>query len=129
MPPTLSSFIPALVLFAPALLWGVGFTPASFANARPRLMAQMNIGAAWLVFAGALVAAVAHLFDTPHAWTLFSLALPGDIGAFSIGTYVNSVTVIMLLLVSFVGAIVSRYARNYLDGDPNQGHFHKWLTL
>ena len=39
MPPTLSSFIPALVLLAPALLWVVGLTPAGLANARPRLMA------------------------------------------------------------------------------------------
>ncbi len=129
MPPTLSSFIPALVLFAPALLWVVGLTPAGLANARPRLMSRMNIGAAWLAFASALAAALAQLFDTPRTWTLFSLALPGDIGAFSLSTYVNSVTVIMLLLVSFVGAIVSRYARNYLDGDANQGRFHKWLTL
>jgi NAD(P)H-quinone oxidoreductase subunit 5 len=35
----------------------------------------------------------------------------------------------MLLLVSFVGAIVSRYSRNYLDGETNQGKFHKWLSL
>jgi NAD(P)H-quinone oxidoreductase subunit 5 len=129
MPPTLSSFIPALVLFPSALLWLVGLTPAGLANARPRLMAQMNEGAAWLAFAGALAAGFAYLFGTPHTWVLFSLPLPGDMGAFSVGTYVNSVTVIMLLLVSFVGAIVSRYARNYLDGDPNQGRFHKWLIL
>jgi NAD(P)H-quinone oxidoreductase subunit 5 len=33
------------------------------------------------------------------------------------------------VLVSFVGAIVTRYARNYLDGDPQHGRFHKWLSL
>ncbi len=129
MPPTLSLLIPTLVLFAPLLLWLVGLTPSALANTRPRLMARLNTGAAWLAFASALCAAIAHLYDTTRAWTLFSVALPGDIGAFSIGAYVNAVTVIMLLLVSFVGAIVSRYARNYLDGDPNQGRFHKWLTL
>ncbi len=129
MPPTLSSFIPTLVLFAPALLWLVGLTPARLANARPQLMARLNAGAAWLAFAGALAAAVAHLFGAAGTWTLFSVKLPGEIGAFSISTYVNGVTVIMLLLVSFVGAIVSRYAHNYLDGDANQGRFHKWLTL
>lgn len=126
---TLSQLISVLVLFAPALLWVVGLTPARIANAYPRGMARMNVGAAWLVFACALGAAIAHLFDTTYAWTAFSVTLPGDIGAFSLGTYVNGVTVIMLLLVSFVGAIVSRYARNYLDGDPNQGRFHKWLLL
>jgi NAD(P)H-quinone oxidoreductase subunit 5 len=129
MPPTSSWFIPALVLLAPVLYWLVGLMPAGLANARPRLAASLNTGAAWLAFASALAAAIAHLFDTTQVWTLYSLPLPGDIGAFSISTYVNSVTVIMLLLVSFVGVIVSRYARNYLDGDPNQGRFHKWLTL
>ncbi|WP_295586266.1 NADH-quinone oxidoreductase subunit L [uncultured Lamprocystis sp.] len=130
MLPTLSLPIPVLILFAPVLLWLVGLTPASLANTRPHLMARLNGGAAWLAFTGTLAAAVIYLFDgTTQAWTLFSIPLPGDIGAFTIGTYLNSVTVIMLLLVSFVGAIVSRYARNYLDGDPNQGRFHKWLTL
>lgn len=126
---TVSSFIPALVLFAPTLLWLTGLTPTRLANARPYHMAKINMGAAWLTFASALAAAVGYFFNPAHVWTLFSVTLPGDIGAFSIGTYVNSVTIIMLLLVSFVGAIVSRYARNYLDGDPNQGRFNKWLTL
>lgn len=129
MPPTSGSFVPILVLFAPLLLWLVGLVPARLANARPHLMVRLNGHATWLTLACALAAAFGHLFDERQAWTLFSLALPGEMGAFSISTYVNGVTVIMLLLVSFVGAIVSRYARNYLDGDPNQGRFHKWLTL
>jgi NAD(P)H-quinone oxidoreductase subunit 5 len=129
MSPTLSSLIAILVLLAPALLWLVGTVPASLANARPRLMVSLNTSAAWLAFAAALLAAIAHLFDSHQGWQLWSVDLPGQIGAFSISTYINGVTVTMLLLVSFVGAIVSRYARNYLDGDPNQGRFHKWLTL
>ncbi len=122
-------FIPAFVLFAPTLLWLAGLMPAGLANIRPRLMAWMNVSAAWLTFTGAVAMAIGYFFNPVHAWVLYSTPLPGDIGRFSIGTYVNSVTIIMLLLVSFVGAIVSRYARNYLDGDPNQGRFHKWLSL
>lgn len=118
-----------LVLAAPLLLLAVGLVPAAYANARPRLMARLNTGAAWLAFICALLAALIYPFDGARSLTLFSIALPGDIGAFSIGTYLNSVTVVMLMLVSFVGAIVSRYSCNYLDGDPNQGYFHKWLSL
>lgn len=129
MQSTSSLFIPALVMLTPTLLWLVGLVPARLANARPHLMARVAAGAAWLAFASALAAAAGNLFATQQAWTLYSIPLPGDVGAFSIGTFVNGVTVIMLLLVSFVGAIVLRYARNYLDGDPNQGRFHKWLTL
>ena len=129
MPTMPSLLIPVFVLSAPLLLLLVGLVPAAWANAHPRLMARMNGTTAWLAFASALLVAAIHIFDTPSAWTLFSLVLPGGLGAFSIGTYVNHLTIIMLLLVSFVGAIVSRYARNYLDGDGEQGRFHKWLSL
>lgn len=124
-----SPFTPALVLAAPVLLLLAGLVPAQWANARPRVMARLSGAAAWLAFVSAILAAVALPFDRAHAWTLSGIALPGNIGAFSLSVYVNSVTVIMLLLVSFVGAVVTRYARNYLNGDPNQGRFNKWLAL
>ncbi len=121
--------IPILVLAAPVLLLIAGLAPVAWANGNPRSMARLNGAAAWLAFVCALLAALLYPFDSIRSWTLFSLTLPGDIGAFSIGTYINSVTVIMLLLVSFVGVIVSRYSRNYLDGEAGQGRFHKWLGL
>ena len=123
------NLVPILVMAAPILLLVAGLVPAGWANTNPRKMSRLNAGLAWLAFASALLAALLYSLGSSHSWTLFSIALPGDIGAFSIGTYVNSVTIIMLLLVSFVGAIVSRYSRNYLDGEPNQGRFHKWLSL
>jgi NAD(P)H-quinone oxidoreductase subunit 5 len=127
---TLPSLLtPLFALAAPLLLLLAGLVPAARANADPRLMVRLNGAAAWLAFASALLAAATHALGTPTSWTLYSIALPGDLGAFSLGTYVNGVTVIMLVLVSFVGAVVSRYARNYLDGDARQGYFHKWLSL
>jgi len=121
--------IPSLVLAAPLLLLLNGLVPAAWANVRPLLMARLSGGVAWLAFGCALLSATAYLFTGNRAWSLCSINLGGDLGTFSIGTYLNSVTAIMLLLVSFVGAVVTRYARNYLDGDPNQGRFHKWLAL
>ena len=129
MPTTLTLFIQPLVIFVPALLWLIGLTPMSLANARPKLMAQLNVKAAWIAFISALVSMIAYFMGAVFTHMEFSVPLPGNMEPFSVSAYVNSVTVIMLLLVSFVGAIVSRYARNYLDGDPNQGRFHKWLTL
>ncbi|MGE5155746.1 MAG: NADH-quinone oxidoreductase subunit L [Bdellovibrio bacteriovorus] len=120
---------PMLVLATPLLYLLVGLVPAAGANARPRLMARVNEAVAWLAFALAVTAAGVHAFDDARAWTLYAVPLPWALGDFSIGAYVNAVTVIMLALVSFVGAVVSRYARNYLDGDVNQGRFHKWLSL
>ena len=124
-----SLFTPILVLSAPLILLLAGLIPTGWANQRPQFMARLNGAIAWLACLGALLAAVFHPFDGNRTWTLYAINLPGDVGAFSISTYVNSVTVIMLLLVSFVGAVVTRYSRNYLDGDPNQGRFHKWLSL
>jgi NAD(P)H-quinone oxidoreductase subunit 5 len=121
--------IPVLVMAAPLLFLAVGLVPRTWANAFPGTMARMNGAVAWLAFGCALLAAMLFPFETARSWAVASIALPGDIGSFTIGTYTNSVTVIMLLLVSFVGAIVSRYSRNYLDGEARQGQFHKWLSL
>ena len=43
--------------------------------------------------------------------------------------YLDTLSAIMLLLVSFVGTIVVRYSGNYLDGDPGQARFFRWLCL
>jgi NAD(P)H-quinone oxidoreductase subunit 5 len=39
----------------------------------------------------------------------------------------DAVSAVMLLLVSFIGWIVIRYANTYLDGEPRQGTFTVWL--
>ena len=118
-----------LVLSAPLILLLVGLLPTGWANLHARFMARLNGTAAWIACIDAMLAAAIHGFDGTRTWTLYAIDLPGNIGAFSITTYVNNVTVIMLVLVSFVGAVVTRYSRNYLDGDRNQGRFHKWLSL
>lgn len=41
----------------------------------------------------------------------------------------DAVSATMLLLVTFVGWIVVRYARTYLDGEARQGAFTGWLSL
>lgn len=114
---------------APLLFLTVGLVPSGWADRRPRLMARWCVRAAWLAFASALATAVGqHLVGIESA-IFVSSALPGDLGAFAVGTYVNGVTAIMLVLVSFVGVVVTGYAGNYMTGDANQGRFHKWLAL
>lgn len=125
----ITHFTSTVILIAPVILWMAGLIPAKVANKNPKLISRGYSAVAWFAFTSALLAAVGFIFDSEHSLTLLSLALPGNIGAFSISTYINSVTLIMLVLVSFVGAIVTRYACNYLEGDPQQGRFHKWLSL
>jgi NAD(P)H-quinone oxidoreductase subunit 5 len=121
--------MPIAVMAAPLLLLFVGLFPAKWANAHPLFIVGLNGLTSWLAFACALLAALLYPFASISSWTIYTVSLPGEIGVFSIGTYINSVTIIMLLLVSFVGAIVSRYSRNYLEGELNRGRFHKWLSL
>jgi len=57
---------------------------------------------------------------------------PGDsglIGWAGVGLSVrlDAVSATMLVLVAFVGWIVARYARTYLDGEARQGVFTAWL--
>ncbi|PSR36919.1 MAG: hypothetical protein C7B44_06415 [Sulfobacillus thermosulfidooxidans] len=42
---------------------------------------------------------------------------------------VNVLTILMSLLVSFVGLVVTRYAYTYMRGDVHEGRFHQWLSL
>jgi NAD(P)H-quinone oxidoreductase subunit 5 len=41
----------------------------------------------------------------------------------------DAVSVVMLILVAFIGWVVIRYAAIYLDGDARQGAFTGWLCL
>ena len=41
----------------------------------------------------------------------------------------NRLTVLMLLLVAFVGMVVMRFSQTYLQGDPREGPFHRWLSF
>ncbi|MDW8342426.1 MAG: NADH-quinone oxidoreductase subunit L [Geminicoccaceae bacterium] len=64
---------------------------------------------------------------------LLLLRGPGTIG-FGEGLLLFAVTrdtlsVAMLLLVSFVGWVVVRYARVQLDGEPREGAFAGWMSL
>ncbi len=119
---------PALALIPPLLYLLVGLMPAAWANARAATMSTLATNAAWAALAGAAATAIAHGFDSAQSWTIHPVAM-GSLGSFPLAIYVNGLTVTMLLLVSFVGAVVTRYARPNLDGDPNQGRFHKWLAM
>ncbi|WP_291863744.1 NADH-quinone oxidoreductase subunit L [Bradyrhizobium sp.] len=51
------------------------------------------------------------------------------IAGVGLGIHVDALSATMVTLVAFVGLIVVVYSRNYLDGDPGQGRFTRWLCL
>ena len=115
MPIYLLLFIaPAVMLLAAAIgFLGRGHRPAISAN-----FAEV------MTFITILVASLAV--------ALLMRAGPGSspvLGLTGIGLSVrlDAVSVTMLLLVSFIGWVVVRYSRVYLDGERNQGPFTGWL--
>jgi NAD(P)H-quinone oxidoreductase subunit 5 len=83
---------------------------------------------------GAEVAALVAFGIACASLTLLIASGPGVsplIGAAGAGLSVrlDAVSVTMLLLVTFVGWVVVRYSRVYLDGEARQGAFTAWLCL
>lgn len=80
---------------------------------RPKLAPVLGEIASLLALLGAILAAGSTFFGS------------GD------GPYVrlDAVGAIMLVLVTFIGWIVVRYARTYLDGEARQDAFTGWLCL
>ena len=112
-----------LPLFAPLLLVAPAALGLARPGRRPGLAPVLAEGAAF----GALLIAMASL-------AVLILHGAGDstlIGWAGIGlsARLDAVSVTMLLLVAFVGWIVVRYSRTYLDGEARQGYFIGWLCI
>ena len=107
---------------APASLGVAAVVAASGGERRSRARVVFSE----LASLAALIAAFAA------AWSFYQNG-PGTSGLFGVSGFgfsarVDSVSITMLLLVSFIGWIVVRYASTYLDGEPGQGRFMALLT-
>ena len=118
-----------VMLVVPWPLFVVGLVIGIGADRYPRLMRSMTTGATWFALACAVLAALTYGFGAPQSETYLSANLPAGLGELALSIYVNAFTVIMLLLVAFVGLIVARYSSTYMDGDAHEGRFHRWLSF
>ena len=100
-----------LAALTPALLLGAGVIPLRFGA---RILRRAAIAAAGAGFVAAALAA-------------FGLVLHGRQSGFLV--HLDAVSGVMFLLVAFIGLIVTLYSRRYLDGDPGQARFYRWLCL
>ncbi|OOH81596.1 proton-conducting transporter membrane subunit [Leptospirillum ferriphilum] len=119
----------AMMLVTPWPLLLSGLVLGLWANRRPRLFRKIVFGSAVFALIAAIGSAVATAIGWSRPATYFSFVLPDKLGVFKINIAVNPLTVTMLLLVAFVGMIVSHYSRTYMDGDAREGQFHRWLAL
>ncbi len=115
------------------MLWLIAIGPCLLlcAGVFGRLLARnsvfiMNRLATTVAFIAVLIAfaSIAAVAVEGHMFT----ALIGKNGiGFSL--YLDGMSAAMLSLVSFIGLIVINYSRNYLDGDPRQLRFTRFLCL
>lgn len=88
---------------------------------RPAHVLRTVEGITLAVFAAAVLSGLALLVEGPATSGLIGLAGLG------ISARLDAVSAVMLLLVSFVGWVVVRFAGTYMDGEPQQGLFTGWL--
>ena len=115
-----------LIALAPTVLALIGLIPSSSADRRPRLMLRLAQAATRVAVVAALVSAIAYFFADVRAPVRGVVFGASEIG---VTVYYDALSAVIALLVAFVGAIVIDYSRNYLDGDPAQGRFIRWLCL
>ena len=90
---------------------------------RPRFLPVLAEGAALLSLSAALATALGFGLGGLGAGPVSGRA---DLGPF---VRLDAVSVPMALLVTFIGWIVIRYARTYMDGEAGQGPFTGWLSM
>ncbi len=114
------SFLP---LLAPLALIAVAVLAISQPGAKPtRVLAAAQI-ATYGAFATALVMAY-----TVYAFGSATSLMIG-VGDYGLSVRLDPLSAVMFLLVTFIGMIVVRYSRRYLDGDPRHGAFVGGLCL
>ncbi|KQS74081.1 oxidoreductase [Rhizobium sp. Leaf384] len=111
-----------LPLLAPLLLAGASL----FAFLSPGVRPRRSVLVAELCALGAIVVVVL-------CGVLLVLHGPGTspafgFGPFALGSRLDMVSLVMLLVVAFIGWIVLRYAGTFLDGEARQGVFIGWMT-
>jgi len=111
-----------LPLVSPLLLLAAALLAARNPGLRPRRVPHLAEAAAFGAFVVASAAATFLVLEGPGTSAL--------IGLFGIGLTVqlDAVSAVMLVLVSFVGWIVLRYSKTYMDGEARQGAFTAWMS-
>ena len=116
LPAALITLAPTLIFLLPALM------PRSLALRHGKRLADWTARAAILALTLAVLAATVVLAGGVTAHVPAGEAL-------LVSVRLDVLTAVMLVLVCFLAAVVTRYAVNYLDGDPRHGRFAQGLAL
>ena len=114
-----TTFVPWISIFALSSSAAFGFLGPGL---RPRLAVK-------LAEVSALVAIVSACWAAAACFTFGQSGPLPDKHVFGFSPLLDAVSIVMLILVSFIGWVVIRYAGTYLDGEKGQGRFTGWLCL
>jgi NAD(P)H-quinone oxidoreductase subunit 5 len=112
-----------LVVSGPMLLLAFLLVPKGWANHHEKQISRLAASVTVLAFTAALLCALHQAF-IGRIQNVFV-----EWNHFQIGIYCDVLSAVMLVLVAFLGMIVTRYACRYLQGDAEQGYFLKWLCV
>jgi NAD(P)H-quinone oxidoreductase subunit 5 len=112
--------LPFAAPFALLLSAAVGFVNP---GRRPRFLPRLAEAAALIAMVVAAISAGLLILHGSGNSRLIGLHGVG------LSIRLDAVSVVMFLLVSFIGWVVVRYAATYLDGEARQGAFTGWLCM
>ena len=115
-----------LVALPPLVLLATGLVPTGFANRHARGLRDFVLSLAGLSLAAAAAAATLLVWTGPVDRVFWEA--PG-LPALNVGIYFDTLAAVMTVLIAFVGAVIARFSNRYLDGDPRQGRFYRWLAF
>ena len=110
----------------PVLLLALGLVPSRWANRRPRAMCRLVVTTGALSLGLLLVAALAVAAAGPLTTPVLVIAAAPLL---RIDLWFDQLATIMALLIGFLGLVVALYSVRYLDGEPTQGRFLRWLSF
>ncbi|MEJ2739608.1 MAG: proton-conducting transporter membrane subunit, partial [Dehalococcoidia bacterium] len=123
--------VPWLILLFPLLsLLTIAFVLRPFFNHRPKLGGYVTIGAIgiscvlsiWVL--ATVLGTHGHKLDMPDIqWLMI-----GDL-SIHVGLLVDSLTAVMLVVVTFVSLMVQIYSQGYMEGDPGYHRYYAWMSL
>lgn len=111
-----------LPLLAPLLLAGASCYAFKAPGLRPRLAIRVAEFAALGSIVVAILSGVVLYLQGPGTSPAIGYSY------FALASRLDLVSLVMLLLVSFIGWVVLRYAGTFLDGEARQGPFTGWMT-
>lgn len=119
----------ALILTAPCfLMLLLGIVPNSQANHLRLAIRKLVMSLVSTVCLTAFVLA-AILFSGLIQPFYFSIIAASWSPHWELSIYYDSITALMLCLVSFLGLVTCRFSIRYMDGEQAQGQYFKWMAF